>query len=274
MKYQGKHNEFFELQSINHHNCHLLKENQDEVLRLLWFTSDGNEICIDGEQFTFNTNEIVSLTQYHHLSYKYIDTINLLRFNRQFYCVIDHDSEVGCKGVLYYGAAKTPVLLAQNTQLEILKTAWRMSVLEFEMKDEMQQEMLQMMLKRILILCTRMYKQQNQYEQLNSEQNDLVRDFNFLVEKHFRSKHTVAAYADLLFKSPKTIANTFNKLGEKSPLQFIQERIMLEAKRLLAYSEKDVSEIGFELGFIDVQTFSRFFKNNQGLAPTEFRIQA
>lgn len=81
----------------------------------------------------------------------------------------------------------------------------------------------------------------------------------------------MCSYAALLFKSPKTISNTFKKISGKTPLQFIQERILLEAKRYLLYTEKDISEIGYELGFPDIQSFSRFFKKNQGVSPSTFR---
>jgi AraC-like DNA-binding protein len=274
MKFTGNQNEYFEIQKINDTNCQHLEESEKDVLRLLWFTSDGNELIIDNKKIVFNTNQIITLTQFHQVKYQHINTVNLLRFNRQFYCVLDHDSEVGCKGVLYYGAAKTPILSAESMHLDVLQTAWHMAVLEFEMKDALQQEMLQMMLKRILILCTRMYKLQNKNQQLSNEQHNLVREFNYLVEKHFRTKHSVKEYADLLFKSPKTISNTFKKLGEKSPLQFIQERITLEARRLLFYTDKDISEVGYELGFQDVQSFSRFFKKQEGKSPTDYRTNS
>ena len=81
----------------------------------------------------------------------------------------------------------------------------------------------------------------------------------------------MAEYSEMLFKAPKTISNTFKKLCEKTPLQVIQERIVLEARRMLFYTDKDVSEIGYELGFQDIQSFSRFFKNQEGLSPTDFR---
>lgn len=273
MKYTGSHSEYFEIQAIDETNCELLEESEKDVLRLLWFTSDGNELIIDGEKHLLNTNQIITLTQFHQLKYQKVNTVNLLRFNRPFYCVLDHDSEVGCKGILYYGAAKTPILAVDGIHLDVLQTAWHMAILEFEMRDHLQQEMLQMMLKRILIICTRMYILQNDHNELSTEQHNLVREYNFLVEKHFRTKHSVAEYADLLFKSPKTIANTFKKLGEKSPLQFIQERITLEARRMLFYTDKEVSEIGYDLGFQDVQSFSRFFKKQEGVPPTEFRIK-
>ena len=271
MRYLGETGEFFELQRINSTNCTPLNEQLNDTLRLLWFTSDNNEVRIDGAPYIFNTNDIVCLTQFHSLKYEFVHTVNLLRFNRPFYCFLDHDSEVGCKGILYYGASNVPVIYPDSMEVEILETAWKMASLEFEMNDNLQLEMLQMMLKRILILCTRIYKKQENLEQLTTSQNDLVRNFNYLVESHFRKKHAVADYADLLYKSPKTVSNVFKKLGEKSPLQFIQDRIVLEARRLLHYTDKDISEIAYEIGFSDVQSFSRFFKKKEGLSPTNFR---
>ena len=100
---------------------------------------------------------------------------------------------------------------------------------------------------------------------------DIVREFNFLVETHFKSIHSVTQYAELLHKSPKTISNLFRKFNSKSPLQFIQERKMLEAKRLLTYTTKQIKEIAYDLGFEDIQTFSRFFKRNEGISPSKYK---
>lgn len=109
------------------------------------------------------------------------------------------------------------------------------------------------------------------FEKIEVKQIDLIRDFNFLVEHHFRNKHSVDEYALLLSKSPKTLANLFKKAGNKTPSQFIQDRIMLEARRLLRYTDKSVSEIAYEIGYEDIHSFSRFFKKQENQSPTDFR---
>jgi len=76
-----------------------------------------------------------------------------------------------------------------------------------------------------------------------------------------------------MHKSPKTLSNIFSKLHSKTPLQYIQERKMLEARRLLHYSNKQIKEIAYEIGYEDVQTFSRFFRRNEGVAPSKFKEQ-
>ena len=195
----------------------------------------------------------------------------MLRFNKPFYCILDHDSEVGCKGILYYGASNLPIIRIPKDDFEILEAVWKVLYMELESVDSLQLEMLQMMLKRILILCTRIYKSQLNFQSIDEVNTDIIREFNFLVETHFKEMHSVVDYASLLNKAPKTLSNLFKKLGGKTPVQFIQERLLLEAHRLLKYSDKSISDIGYELGFNDIQTFSRFFKNHQGISPVEFK---
>ena len=67
------------------------------------------------------------------------------------------------------------------------------------------------------------------------------------------------------FHSAKTISNVFKKITGNAPLKFIHDRIMVEARNMLAYSNLEVSQIGYDLGFQDVQAFSRFFKRYQEL---------
>ena len=148
---------------------------------------------------------------------------------------------------------------------EILTTVLKMLHIEMESRDNLQLEMLQMMLKRLLILCTRIYKDHNIHSKLRTQSIDLIREYNYLVEQHFKTKHSVSEYADLLYKSPKTLSNLFKKYGNITPQQYIQNRIMLEARRLLTYTEQSVSAISFELGFSDLQAFSRFFSKKKGV---------
>ncbi len=271
MKYRGKADECFEMLDISNENCDVLNSSKPSELSLLWFQSDGNQLRIDHSNYTFEKNEVICLTEFNLVEPINLSKAKLLRWNKHFYCVINHDSEVGCKGILFYGAATLPVIKLSEKDLNVFSTVWKMLELEMISKDSLQEEMLQMMLKRILIFCTRMYKEQTSWKKIENINVDIIREYNFLVEQHFKQKHTVAEYADLLYKSPKTLSNLFKKLGSKSPLQFIKDRKMLEARRLLVYTDKSVSEIGYELGFADVPSFSRFFKKEEGQTPVNFQ---
>lgn len=271
MKFVGKTEEYLILDIIESQNVHIINEVDESDLTILWFESNNNKLLIDGNEKIFNQNEIVFLTEFHKVKIETINRIRLVRFNRPFYCVLDHDAEVGCKGVLFFGASQLPIIKIPFNELEQFEILWKMFGIEMTSNDHLQIDMLQMMLKRYLILCTRIFKLQANYPNQKIEL-DVVREFNFLVEQHFKTKHSVTDYAKLLNKSPKTIFNIFSKIGTKTALQYIQERRTLEAKRLLRYTDKQIQEIAYEIGFDDIQAFSRFFKNQTGISPSSFKV--
>lgn len=195
-------------------------------------------------------------------------------FNTAFYCVELHDAETSCNGLLFNGAVTPPVInLSTHEQA---KMALLLKVISDELQeaDEVQGEMLRAVLKRLLILCARNYRKSlSETHHLNGEQTDTIRQFNALVEKHFKEHHQVAAYAGLMFKSPKTLSNLFSKFSERSPLQIIHDRLALEGKRLLFYTDKTVREIAFELGFEEPSHFTRLFKKMTGQTPSRIKEQ-
>jgi AraC family transcriptional regulator, transcriptional activator of pobA len=272
MQFKGKSGEFIVLEQITSKNCNVLKEILEGSLTVLWFVSDNNKLTIDGVETSFQKNQIVFLTEFHNVEVNSICNAKLVKFNRPFYCVLDHDIEVGCKGILFFGASQLPIIKIPINETERFETLWKMFAIEMASNDDLKIDMLQMMLKRYLILCTRIFKSQSNYPTEKIEL-DIVREFNFLVEQHFKTKFSVADYAEILNKSPKTISNLFSKLGSKTALQYIQERRSLEAKRLLQYSERKIQEIAYDIGFEDVQAFSRFFKNLEGVSPSNYREQ-
>ncbi|PWJ55932.1 AraC-like DNA-binding protein [Dyadobacter jejuensis] len=240
-------------------------------LTLIWFTHDHNQLVIGGTPVTFDKNQIVFLTEFDAIEVVALHGARLVQFNRPFYCIIDHDSEVGCKGILFFGASRRPVIQLPEAELEVFEHLYSLFLHELKTEDTLQLEMLRMLLKRLLILCTRIYKAQSSYLNLENGQVDLIREYNFLVETHFKTHHTVAEYASMLHKSPKTLSNYFAKFSSKTPLQFIQDRKMMEARILLENSVWSIKEIAYELGFEDLQTFGRFFKKQSGIAPSDYR---
>ena len=270
MKFIGRTSEYLELVNVDKDNCKLITEPVESALSVLWFESGRNSLVVDGASYTFRKNNVCFLTEFHQIKTSRVGNIRFLRFNKPFYCVIENDVEVGCRGALFFGASHLPVIEIPPDELEKFDILWRMFTMEMQSADNLQIEMLQTMLKRYLILCTRIYKAQSNFPK-TEEDSDVVREFNYLVENHFRTRHTVAEYAELMNKSPKTISNIFSKMNTKTPLQYIQDRILLEAKRLLHHSGMQVQEVAYTVGFDSVQTFSRFFRKKQGISPSAFK---
>ena len=272
MKYVGNTNEYFEILNADANDTSALDKPIEGQLSVVWFQEGDNSLVIDNVPSQFKKDEILCLTSFHKVDITRLGKTKILRFNSPFYCILNQDSEVGCKGILFFGSKTLPVLRPSVDDLKSIQSLTQMVQLEMQSKDELQQEMLQMLLKRLLILCTRIYKSTQDLDKLPPKETDLIREYNFLVEQYFKKTHTVAEYAQMLNKSPKTLSNLFGKSKAKSPLKTIQDRIMLEARRLLRYTDAPISEIGYEIGFQDIQTFSRFFKKNEGISPSEFRL--
>lgn len=96
-------------------------------------------------------------------------------------------------------------------------------------------------------------------------------DFSALVEKNYKKHHGVDFYARTLGITSKALTAKVNRIIGKSVREFVQERCILESKRLLAYSDLTVSEISLELGFEDPNYFTRFFSSKTKQTPGKFR---
>ncbi|RFS22797.1 helix-turn-helix domain-containing protein [Chitinophaga silvatica] len=103
--------------------------------------------------------------------------------------------------------------------------------------------------------------------------NPFLNKFISLIDQHFKEEHAVSFYAKQLNITPNYLNILCRKNLHVSATYLIQNRAILEAKRLLQVSELSVKEIAFELGFYDHAYFSKFFKSQTGSTPTEFRQQ-
>ncbi len=101
----------------------------------------------------------------------------------------------------------------------------------------------------------------------------LVGRFLDLLEDRFRTDHEVAAYAARLFKTPSHLNRACNQVLGKSASALIRERLMLEARRELAYSARPVADIAYSLGYADPAYFTRVFRKDLGQTPRAFRLR-
>jgi AraC-like DNA-binding protein len=251
---------------------YFLSQQGNNLLTVLWNRGQDKEISVDDKQFLFASNHVLFLVPNQTFHIEDATSIVAWQFNRDFYCIIDHDDEVSCAGLLFYGSNEQPLLhLDDQAKQSSLSLLYQVFLEEFNEEDNLQTEMLRVILKRLIVKLTRMYKHQHSLQSMNTPDLDLVRKFNLLVESHYHEFHQVQDYADMLHKSPKTISNLFSKYSEKSPLEVIHERIVLEIKRLLLFSEMTAKEIGREVGFSEFSNFSRFFKKYTTLSPSKYR---
>ena len=245
---------------------------EQKLISIIWNRGEeAIEIEIDGLPIALKPQQVTTITYLQKVKLPLAHGATFFSFNREFYCIQDHDEEVSCNGIIFFGTQDLPIISLDEEETRKFDLLYQVFLDEFETKDNIQGEMLRMLLKRLIIKLTRLAKEQLITHELDNGQIDTIRKFNFLVDKHFRTKKKVSDYAEMLFKSPKTLSNLFSTYNHATPLQVIHQRVALEAKRMLIYTDKSGKEIALELGFEDTAHFSRFFKKQVGMSQKEFK---
>jgi AraC family transcriptional regulator, transcriptional activator of pobA len=243
----------------------ILEKNRETINTIVCNLHDDQSVIIDQVPYILPANSVLPLVANQHFTFEHPENLVAWQFNRSFYCIADHDSEVGCVGFLFYGIEHPLFVGLTPADIESITLIEKLCIEDMETKDKMQGEMLRTLLKRLIINITRIAKKQTKnYEQFTDEKMDIVRMFNLLLEGHFRTEHEVQFYANALNKSPKTLANLFAIFNYPAPSKLIQRRIILESKRYLHYTDMSSKEIAYALGFSSPAHFSRFFKQNTG----------
>lgn len=129
-------------------------------------------------------------------------------------------------------------------------------------------ELTQSLLDALVIYCA-ILSDQNPYTEKTL--NDIYTRFRILLKKHYTEHHEVSFYAESLNISTGVLTQQVKHSTLKTPKQLIDEHLLLEAKRILYWSDITSKELSWKLGFETDSYFNRFFKKYTGLTPKEFQ---
>lgn len=101
---------------------------------------------------------------------------------------------------------------------------------------------------------------------------NIMARFRQLIETHFKENFELRNYLEKLKITEAQLRYACTKFGESSVMNLILKRRLLEAKRLLIYSDMQITEISHSVGFEDSAYFSRIFAKYENMSPREYRI--
>jgi AraC family transcriptional regulator, transcriptional activator of pobA len=195
----------------------------------------------------------------------------VILFTDSFFCKTEADTKFLRSSILFNDLFSVSQIQLPNSPNLFADLFQQMEIELNNSKDNYQSDILQNLLHNLLLYAERERRKQNFTEVKKGADLDYVMLFKDLLEKHFKIQKQVSNYASQLSVTEKRLNQATSKVLDKSPKQMIDERIMLEAKRLLAHTNDSVKEIGFELGFDEPTNFIKYFRKHHHSTPVEFR---
>lgn len=183
--------------------------------------------------------------------------------------------DVGMKDYLYFyeQMARTPLVHLTATECNsFLSTCRTIEHLIHSQKDAYTEPLVKAYMQVIYLLCSKfIYRHTPDEESTRLPRKMLIlKEFFTLVNKYFSSHRDVAFYADKLCLAPKYASQVIRQASGKMMGEWIQERVILEAKLMLLDGNNNVQQIADALGFPSQSAFGKYFKKAVGLSATGF----
>ncbi|MGH1516431.1 AraC family transcriptional regulator [Chryseobacterium sp. JK1] len=165
----------------------------------------------------------------------------------------------------------TPLTLDETSQ-SLLSEAFHLCMRISERKStQLYHTVLKESCNTLVTLFASQYVSQNKSAGLHSRFEIITKEFRNVLEANFRKTSSPSEYASFLHISTSYLNECVKATTGKSVTFHIQQRIILEAKRMLFHSSKSVKEIAGDLGYDDYSYFIRLFVKVAGLTPAAFR---
>ncbi|PQJ08970.1 AraC family transcriptional regulator [Flavipsychrobacter stenotrophus] len=196
----------------------------------------------------------------------------VLIFTDDFYCITDNDTRFLRSSILFNDFAGSPTIVLNKASFEKYTNICQSITEELGLPDDdSKHTLLKNLLQNFLLLAEREKRKQGFLELKKGADLDYTLLFRDLLENKYTKLKSVNDYSKIICISEKRLGQATSKILGKSPKEIINDRILLEAKRLLVHSNLSVKEIGQELGFEDPAYFVRYFKKNTEATPVEFK---
>jgi AraC family transcriptional regulator, transcriptional activator of pobA len=172
----------------------------------------------------------------------------------------------------FYNLSKEnlPIFLVKESDIQHITDIFTKAIYESQQELPESEEVIRALLDLLLIQCKRIYPIQNQADS-NTKGNILVKRFKQSIEQHCRENLSVGQYAELLKITPNHLSETVKAVTGRTSTDLVNDRMLLEIKRMLQHTELSISEIAYLLNFSDQSYFSKYFKKLVGVSPKFIR---
>lgn len=194
----------------------------------------------------------------------------VLIFEEAFLCDFFNDRRFVQNLAYFNPSRKSSTLAINDEEYKVFEGLMLQIESEIQCFKDTDKHILRAILYQVLIWLNRQFK--NTHNSIgNHAPNRHITEFIVLLEKEYLNTRSVSYYASKLNITPNHLNDLANQHLGKSAKQYITDRVILEAKRLLGSSALSISEIATKLNFDDNSYFVRLFRKTTGTTPLAFR---
>jgi AraC family transcriptional regulator, transcriptional activator of pobA len=242
---------------------------------LIWSRNSAGKHIIDCNEYIFVPNSmfVIHPGQVHQIVSNPRPEGLLILFTPGFLSVNDSRGNFLQKFEMFAHKPYTEPFPLQPDSTQLMQHYANEMMTAFHSNDKWKYEIIEANLKLFLIECNKQYLLN--YKPDNDAKTDpahkLAVAFKTMVENHYHEWHQVHDYAEQLNITPSYLGEVVKQSFHISPKEYINQQLIAEAKRMIAYSGESLKKIGYKLGFEDPNRFCRFFKDTAGISFQDFR---
>lgn len=255
------------------HRSILTRSHRANFYHILWFQEGSANHTVDFESLTLNKNNILLLNKgvVHHFDQNgSFDGVGILFTDSFFSSMPAASRRIWESGVFNHLMINSHCTI--HVDFPVFHDLIRMMREEFEQgNDELKYDILRNYLHSFLLLTERAGRIEGFKPLTKSPEHALTLQFKYLVDEHFVTRKKVSDYTSVLLTTEKKLNQATSKVLGKTPKEMINERVFLEAKRLLCFTHDTINEIGFSIGFEESTNFVKFFRKYSQMTPLAFR---
>ncbi|TDW46424.1 AraC-like DNA-binding protein [Flavobacterium sp. 270] len=266
------HREFYVNTFKEHLKSHSFVEepHRHDSYLMVFFTKGSGIHEIDFDRFEIKKGSLFVLQpgQMHHWSLSEDIEGFVIIFSQELYNLYFGQKKINDYN-FYNSILNRPEVIFESEELPKILPYFNLLIHENIQHNKLQLDKMLNLLDCIHIEIARKYGETFSHQ--THSYNIKISAFEVLLEEHFKTQKLPSFYAEKLNITLKHLNRICNEILQKTATEVIMGRVILEIKRMLIDKQLAVNEVAYAVGYEDYSYFSRVFKKQTGLSPTEFR---